>query len=106
MRLLKPLLAGAALLTLAAPALASAQSFYHDGGRDYQRDGGYEYRGFDRRDGGDYGYRQPAFVQRDYGYRDGGYRPYGDDYGYRDFGYGYGHRHHHWRHWWSHERGW
>jgi hypothetical protein len=78
MRLLKPLLAGAALLTLAAPALASAQPFNHDGGRDYQRDGGYHQR------------------HEGFRHRDNGYRTYGYDYQFR-------HRHHH--HHWDH-RGW
>ncbi len=55
MRFLKPVLAGAALLAIAVPALASAQSYYD---RDYgQRDYGYS-RDYSR----DYG-------DRDYGWR-------------------------------------
>ena len=58
MRFLKPLLAGAALLTLTVPALASAQSYYGD-------------RGYSYGDRGDYGYRDEApRWQRHYDYRD------------------------------------
>ena len=98
MRFTKPLLAGAALLTLAAPALASAQSF--DRGFDH-RDGGYEQRR------GDDGFRNREFAQRDYGYR-GGYRTFGSDYDHGDYRYSFGYRHHH-HHWWEHRwdsRGW
>ena len=61
MQILKPLLAGAALLTLSIPALASAQPY--DGYRDYGRYDGYhadrggDFRGDGwRRDAGGYGY--------------------------------------------------
>ncbi len=97
MRLLKPLLAGATLLTLAVPALAAAEPYFGDRGGDY---------GYSR----DYGYG------RDYGGRDYGDRDDGDR---SDFGRGYDHRggwryrhyfrrhHRDWRyeHRWD-ERGW
>lgn len=58
MRVLKPLLAGAALLTLAAPALASAEPYYGD-------HAGYDhgYAAYDRGDyGRDYRYVAPRWA--------------------------------------------
>jgi hypothetical protein len=103
MRFLTPLLAGAALLTLAAPLAASAEPFHGGGDRGYHQQGG----GFDHRDGrgyGDQGRGERGF-SRSYGYGFG--VPYGYDdtawdggypaYGYADYGYGY-RFHHHWDH--------
>jgi hypothetical protein len=77
MRFLKPLLAGATLVALAAPALASAEPSFGDRGHQYQRDRG------------DYGYRDRA--DREFAFRDGWRRDFHGDYGYR-----WGHRHN-WR---------
>jgi hypothetical protein len=80
MRILKPLLAGATLLALGVPALASAEPYFdHGGDYGYSRDGGYAR--------GDYGR----------GYRDDGrweQRRFQDGWRYRDY-----HRHH--RHFWD-----
>jgi hypothetical protein len=66
MRFLKPILAGAALLTVGVPALASAQSYYD---RDYgHRDYGYS-RDYSR-----------SYGDRDYGWRWRHHYRYGDDY--------------------------
>jgi hypothetical protein len=79
MRILNPLLAGAALVTLAVPALASADPYYGYGGREYHRDGYH-----DRYDA----YRRHDYWQGRYRY----------DYGYRND----------WRarHRWDERRGW
>ena len=50
MRLLKPLLAGAALMALAAPSLASAQPYHVDRGHDYDRGGYGHERAYEHRD--------------------------------------------------------
>jgi hypothetical protein len=67
MRFLKPILAGAALLTISVPALASAQSYYgRDYGRDYgHRDYGYS-RDYDRYGDRDYGWRWRHHHRYDY----------------------------------------
>jgi hypothetical protein len=96
MRFLKPLLAGAALLAIAVPTLASADPYYGDHGLQYHRDGGYDRHQSDaayRRD--DQGGRD--YADRGYDYRDSQQR----DHSYRDNGYRWGHRHY-WRtdrHW-------
>ena len=72
MRILKPALAGAALLTLSVPALASAQPYY----------------------GGDYGYRTYSY-SGDYGRNGDDWRwrrHDGDSWRYREF---YRRHHHH-----------
>ena len=108
MRLLKPLLAGAILLGLAAPALASAQP-YDDGGPQYQRDGGgYVHRqnesGYYHGDYSDRGGDRDN-TYRDDSYRDNGYHVRGErDYGYRDNGYTRRHWRTHRR--WEHRYGW
>ena len=82
-RFLKPVLAGATLLTLAVPAMASAQPY--DGGRAYRADRGDYSRSY-RHDGA-----------RDYGYdrrwdRESRYR--------HDWRYRYWRHHRHWRDGW------
>ena len=62
MQILKPLLAGAALLTLSVPALASAQPY--DGYRDYGRYDGYH---ADRSGGFRDGWRRDEGYRGDYG---------------------------------------
>jgi hypothetical protein len=86
MRFMKPLLAGAMLIALAAPALASAEPYFGDYGHDrYEGD-----RGYDRRDQDDRRFNSWSGRNRDYGYS-----------GYGS-GYYQGDRHDHWRmrhHW-------
>jgi hypothetical protein len=76
MRFFKPLLAGATLIALAAPALASAAPYSGDRGHESYRDGGYGYRD----QGG-----------RDFSVRDDWRRDFHDSDGYR------WRHHHHWR---------
>jgi hypothetical protein len=91
MRFLKPLLVGATLVAFAAPALASAEPFYGDGGRDYHRDAGDHGRWDGRRD----------WRRADRGADN--YRRH-DYWGRRDYGYG---DRSHWRHHrWEDQRGW
>jgi hypothetical protein len=98
MRFLKPLLAGATLIALAVPALASADSYY----------GGYHNGGYDQYGRGDRSYGDYA----DRGHGDGewrGRRDQGRDYSYRDQGRGYGYQDGHRDHWRMHfrwNRGW
>jgi hypothetical protein len=102
MRFLTPLLAGAALLTLAAPLAASAQPFHDGGERGDHQQGGFDHRdgrgygdrgrgerGFGRSYG--YGFGIPYVYGAPYAYDDGAYPAYG----YADYGYGY-RFHHHW----------
>jgi hypothetical protein len=83
---MRPLLAGATLIALAAPALASAEPYFGDRGHDrYEGDRSYDGRDQDDR-------------------RFGSWSGWNQDYGYSGYGYGYYHHGHrdHWRmrhHW-------
>jgi hypothetical protein len=97
MRFLRPLLAGAALLAIAIPTLASADPYNGDHGNQYQRDGGYD------RHQTAAAYRRNDQGGRGHADRGNDYRSQQRDHSYRDIGSRWGHRHYwrtdqHWEH--------